>query len=146
MSKHTAIIVSAVLALGASTGIASAGGWRALHIDGTSQAAFEKSVAAFQQTLPMNKRLQFEVTLRQIWQDLAFKAGAEASVDQVAPTYFAKLDGLGYKEVIRVGGPEARKNYAALSPTRQPIQAWSVDLMHTIVPTSTGDYLGPTSR
>ena len=61
MSKHAAIIVSAVLALGASTGIANAGGWRALHIDGTSQAAFEKSVAAIRQTLPMNKRLQFEL-------------------------------------------------------------------------------------
>ena len=107
MSKHAAIIVSAVLALGASTGIANAGGWRALHIDGTSQAAFEKSVAAIRQTLPMNKRLQFEVTLQQIWQDVALKAGAEASVDQVARPYFEKLDGLGYKEVIRVGGPDA---------------------------------------
>ena len=146
MSKHAAIIVSAVLALGASTDIANAGGWRALHIDGTSQAAFEKSIAAFRQTLPMNKRLQFEVTLQQIWEDVALKAGAEASVDQVAPTYFAKLDGLGYKEVIRVGGPDAWKTYAALSPTRQPSPVMSVDLMHAIIPTSTGDYVGPTTR
>jgi hypothetical protein len=146
MSKLTAIIVSAVLALGASTGIANADGWRALHLDGTSHAAFEKSVAALQQALPMNKRLQFEVTLQQIWQDLVLKAGPGASVDQVAPTYFAKLDGLGYKEVIRVGGPEAWETYTALSPTKQPPAARSVDLMHAIIPYTTGDYVGPTTR
>lgn len=130
----------------ARTGIANAGGWRALHVDGTSQAAFEKSVAAFQQDLPTNKRLQFEVTLQQIWQDLALKAGTEASVEQVARSYFAKLDGLGYKDVIRVGGPGAWKTYAALSQTKQPAPAWSVDLMHAIIPTTTADYVGPTTR
>jgi len=52
----------------------------------------------------------------------------------------------GYKEVIRVGGPEAWKTYAALSAAQQPPAAWSVDLMHANIPITTGDYVGPTTR
>jgi len=109
MPKLAVVLVGLALA-----GCASTSGSHALRIDATSQSNFEASVAAFQQALPPNRRLRFEVALQELWKSTASKAGTESSVDQTTKDYFAQLNGLDYEQVISLAGPEAKERYQSL--------------------------------
>lgn len=85
-----------------------------LQINATSVSTFEASVAAFQRTLKPDRELRFVVALQEIWGATALKAGPESSEDETTKLYFAQLDGLGYDQVIGLGGPAAEKTYVAL--------------------------------
>jgi hypothetical protein len=111
------------------------------RIDGSSAAAFERSVAMLQNDLPSRKRADFEVALAVTWmRAAALDAGdvdadgdtdyfdARAMADNagdllaaiqrgdfvssiedyktgtVAASYFERLDGLGYAEVVELAG------------------------------------------
>lgn len=88
----------AVLAVGLA-GTASAAGWRSLRVDGSSEASFAESVAAFQQKLSPARRLVFDLALQDIW--IQGTKGAEADQREYTATeYFRQLDGLGYQEVV----------------------------------------------
>jgi hypothetical protein len=56
----------AVLAV-ALAGTANAAGWRSLRVDGSSEASFVESVAAFQHKLSPGRRHVFERALQDIW-------------------------------------------------------------------------------
>jgi hypothetical protein len=120
MQKLAVVLVGLALA-----GCASTSGSHALRIDATSQSNFEASVAAFQQALPPNRRLHFEVALQELWKSTASKT--ESSVDQTTKDYFAQLNGLDYEQVISLAGAEAKERYQSLFlPDKYgPATTWS---------------------
>jgi hypothetical protein len=120
-------LVVAIVLLGVSVQV-NAGGWRELRIDGTSKSTFEKSVAEFQRNLPPERRAYFEVALQEIWSAVGFSLGADGA-DQAVDVYFKRLDGLRYREIIRVGGPEARKTYLALFPGQTKMSPTALSIM-----------------
>ena len=50
-------------------------GWRDRHIDGSSEAAFEISVATLQKELPSHRREDFEIALAAIWMSKSLGPG-----------------------------------------------------------------------
>lgn len=88
----------------AVTGAASAGGWRSLRVDGSSEASFTASVATFQRKLPASRRHAFERALQDIW-ILGTKNAEENGRDYTASEYFRQVDGLGYEEVVTFTDP-----------------------------------------
>lgn len=57
-----ALLMSVAMLAGCSTT-----GWRSQKIDGSSQPAFERSVALLQERLPSRRRADFETSLAVIW-------------------------------------------------------------------------------
>jgi hypothetical protein len=57
-----ALIMTVAIASGCA-----ATGWRRQTIDGSSQSAFERSVASLQTSLPSRRRAEFETSLAVIW-------------------------------------------------------------------------------
>ena len=112
-----------VLAL-ALAGTASAGGWRALRVDGSTEAAFKESVATFQENLPQVRRRVFERSLNDIWAEGA-KAAQAGEREYTMSDYLRQVDGLSYKEVVEFTDPTGdtadryfSAAYASLFPGR----------------------------
>ncbi|HEY3518322.1 MAG TPA: hypothetical protein VGL98_14835 [Gammaproteobacteria bacterium] len=83
---------------------AGAAGWRDLKIDGSSEAAFHRSLEAFNAELSRERNQVFTAALMDIW----LKGTADAKADQREYTvgdYHAQLDGLGYDEVVTFTDP-----------------------------------------
>jgi hypothetical protein len=118
----------AVLAV-ALAGVAQAG-WRSLRIDGSSQAAFETSVAALQEELSPAHRQVFDLALLDIWLRGTQDDAQAAQREYTGSDYFRQLDGLGYDEVVTLLDPtgkqaktryrEARDEAYARSRGRRP--------------------------
>src|SRR5688572_22536851 len=93
----------ALLAL-ALAGAAGAAGWRDLKIDGGSEAAFQKSLEAFNTELSRERNQVFTAALMDIW--LQGTANAKADQREYTVTdYHAQLDGLSYEEVVTFTDP-----------------------------------------
>ena len=99
MLKLTVAVLAVALA-----GSASAAGWRSLRVDGSSDASFAESVAAFKEKLPLARRYAFELALQDIWVQGARDAEA-AQREYTTSDYFRRLDGLGYSEVVTLLDP-----------------------------------------
>jgi hypothetical protein len=102
MLKLTVVVLTVALA---ST--AHAGGWRALRIDGSSEASFSDSVAALQDKLAPVRQYVFGRALQDIWLSGTERAEAEQR-EYTAEDYFRQLDGLGYKDVVTFTDPTGR--------------------------------------
>ena len=113
MLKLTVAVLAVALA-----GTASAGGWRSLRVDGSSQAGFAKSVEEFREALSPGRRYTFDRAL----QDILVQGTKSAAAEQrkyTATEYFRQLDGLGYEEVVTFTDPTgetARRYRAAYNP------------------------------
>ena len=119
MLKLTVAVLAVALA-----GTASAAGWRSLRLDGSSDAAFAESAAAFKERLPLSRRYAFAQALQDIW--LKGLADAEAAArEYTASDYYRQIDGLAYKEVVTLLDPtgdteQLRRKEAYARPERVP--------------------------
>lgn len=119
MPKGIVAILAVTLA-----GTATADGWRSLRVDGTSQASFEKSVAALQEKLSPARRQVFVLALHDIWNE-GTKAAEANHGEYTADEYLRHVDGLGYKEIVTLTDPtgdtaQARYRDAAMHAHRVP--------------------------
>ena len=117
MLKLTVAVLAVALA-----GTASAAGWRSLRVDGSSEAAFAESAAAFKERLPLTRRYAFAQALQDIW--LKGLTDAEAAArEYTARDYYRQVDGLAYKEVVTLLDPtgeteQLRRKEAYARPER----------------------------
>ena len=82
----------------------AAAGWRDLRIDGSSEAAFAKSLDEFKDKLSPAHRCVLGEALKDIW----LEGEKQAAADQREYTnsdYYAQLHGLGYKEIVTLTDP-----------------------------------------
>src|SRR5687767_13258304 len=96
-------LIVAVFAV-ALAGSASAAEWKDLRIDGSSEDAFEQSLAAFQKELSPERQQVFSGALMDIW----LQGTAAAQADQrefTADDFQRQLDGLSYEEVVNFTDP-----------------------------------------
>jgi len=110
MLKVTVAVLAVVLA-----GTASAAGWRKLQIDASSEAAFDESVAAFQQKLSPARRFVLGQALRDIWSE-GVKAAKVEQREYTTADYYEQIDGLSYKELVTFTDPSgdtAKDRYRA---------------------------------
>jgi hypothetical protein len=137
MSKLTLAIVAMFLA-----GCASMGEWRALNIDGSSDAAFRESLTRLHYELSYLRSQMFELALVDIANTRVQTAGA---VDDDGTTYSEEdfrhdLDGLTYESVIALAdqsGPPIKNLYYS--------RGWGDTRREVDRLLSAGDYaLGPT--
>jgi hypothetical protein len=113
MLKLTVTVLAVALA-----GTASAAGWRSLRIDASSEAAFEQSLAEFDDKLSPGRRYVFAEALKDIWAAGTGAAQAEQR-DYTEADYYRQVDGLGYDEVVKFidpTGQTARRYRAAYNP------------------------------
>ena len=128
-------ITVAVLAV-ALAGTASAGGWRNLRIDGSSEAAFAESMEAFKEKLPRAQRYVFVLAMQDIWVQ-GVEAAKATDREYTGIEYFRQTNGLGYDEVVTLLDPtgqtararyrEASRLYARAAPELYPYpsqQSW----------------------
>jgi hypothetical protein len=80
---------------------ASARGWRDLRIDASSDSRLNDSVQQMRDELPYHHALLFVLTLKDL---KARFSPAE---------YRQQLDGLGYKQIVRLGSPNVTAEYLA---------------------------------
>jgi len=121
-------ITVAVLAV-ALAGTASAGGWRNLRIDGSSEAAFAESMEAFKEKLPRAQRYVFVLAMQDIWVQ-GVEAAKATDREYTGIEYFRQTNGLGYNEVVTLLDPtgqtararyrEASRLYARAAPEFYP--------------------------
>jgi len=121
MLKLTVVVLAVALA-----GTASAGGWRNLRIDGSSEAGFTQSVEAFNDKLPLARRVVFVHALQDIWVQ-GVTAAKAANREYTASEYFRQVHGLGYDEVVTLLDPtgetaEARYREATRLYARAALQ------------------------
>jgi len=89
------------------------------RIDGSSEAAFTQSVASLRKTLTHQHSTFVAIALQDIWRTVEAEAAPESSDADKAKAYFARLDGLGYSELIRLADatpPTVRDQYYASLP------------------------------
>ena len=103
MLKPTVATLAIVLA-----GTASAAGWRKLQIDASSEAAFDQSVATFQQKLSPSRRAAFPLLLADIW-NYGSQLAEEQQRDYTRAEYLQQLHGLRYEEVVTLVDPTGKK-------------------------------------
>jgi hypothetical protein len=126
----------AVLAL-ALAGTASAGGWRDLRIDGSSEASFAESMEAFKEKLPRERLYVFVLAMQDIWVQ-GVEAAKATDREYTAIEYFRQTHGLKYDEVVTLLDPtgqtararsrEASRLYARAASASYPSQAnWPAD-------------------
>jgi hypothetical protein len=95
------VIVSFAALMTLSAASAVARGWRDLRIDASSDASFTESVQQMRDELPYARAVMFVLVL----QDLkAHSTAAECR---------QRLDGLGYKAIVRLGSPAVWDRYRA---------------------------------
>jgi len=92
MLKLTVALLAVALASSAS-----ATGWRKLQIDASSEAAFDQSVATFQQKLSASRRAAFERSLQDI------------RLQYTDADFLRQIHGLGYEEVVTLIDPTGKK-------------------------------------
>jgi hypothetical protein len=100
-------VIYAVLAV-ALAGSASAAGWRKLQIDASSEAAFDQSVATFQQKLSPSRRAAFTASLQDIQLE-GTKRAREEQREYTRAEYLQQLHGLGYEEVVTLVDPTGKR-------------------------------------
>jgi hypothetical protein len=103
MLKLTVAVLAVALASSAS-----AAGWRKLRIDASSEAAFDQSVATFQQKLSPSRRAAFPLLLEDIWNH-GSQLAEEQQRDYTRAEYLQQLHGLGYEEVVTLVDPTGKK-------------------------------------
>ena len=103
MGSRMLKLVVAMLAV-ALAGTASAAGWRALRVDGSSEEAFAKSLEAFREKLSPARVYVFGEALKDIWTQEAKAAEVEQRA-YTAAEYYARLDGLTYEGVVTLTDP-----------------------------------------
>ena len=114
-------LIVAVFAI-ALAGTAGAAGWRDLKIDGSSEAAFQRSLQAFDEELSPERHQVFTAALMDIW----LQGTAEAKADERLYTvsdYHTQLDGLSYEEVVTFTDPTgetAKQRYEQAKHTKIP--------------------------
>jgi hypothetical protein len=99
MLKLTITLAALVLA-----GAANAENWKDLRVDGSSEAAFAHSLAAFKDKLSWARQQVFGAALKDIWIKGVQAAEAEQR-EYTASDYYAQIDGLGYEEVVALADP-----------------------------------------
>src|SRR5262245_36629868 len=99
MVKTIVTVLALILA-----GTASAGGWRDLRIDGSSEASFAESMEAFKEKLPRQRRYVFVLAMQDILVQ-GVEAAKATDREYTALDYYAELDGLGYHEVVTLLDP-----------------------------------------
>jgi len=123
-------LVVAVLAV-ALAGTASAAGWKDLRVDGSSEAAFKQSLAAFYNELSPERQHVFGSALMDIW--LQGTAEAKAAQREFTVTdYQQQIDGLSYEEVVTFTDPSgdtAKERYReakrlTASNSGPPVSPW----------------------
>jgi hypothetical protein len=110
-------VAAAVLFL---SGCATTGEWRALNIDGSSDAAFRESLTRLNYELPYSRSRMFELALVDIANTRVQSAG---ETDDGSPAYSeddfrSDLNGLTYEEVIEFAdqsGPSIKTLYSSRS-------------------------------
>jgi hypothetical protein len=112
-------------------GTASAGGWRNLRVDGSSQAGFAESMEALKEKLPRARRYVFVLAMQDIWVQ-GVEAAKATDREYTAIEYFRQTNGLGYDEVVTLLDPtgqtaiaryrEASRLYARAAPQSYPSQ------------------------
>lgn len=110
MLKLTVAVLAVVLA-----GTASAGGWRDLRVDASSEEAFAKSLESFKDKLSPARRYVFGEALKDIWIQGEKSAEAEQH-EYTAEDYYARVNGLGYDEIVTFTDPTgdtAKRRYQA---------------------------------
>ena len=116
MQRLTVVVLAVALA-----GTASAG-WRDLKIDGSSAAAFQQSLEAFNQELSPERHQVFTAALMDIW--LQGSADAKAAQrEYTVSDYHAQLHGLSYDEVVTFTDPTgetAKQRYEQAKRTKIP--------------------------
>jgi hypothetical protein len=108
-------ITVAVLAV-ALAGNAGAAGWRDLRVDGSSEAAFQQSLAVFKDELSPERQRVFQGALMDIWIQGTTDAKANER-EYTTSDYYQQLHGLSYDEVVTFTDPtgetaKARKREA----------------------------------
>ena len=96
----------AVLAL-ALAGTATAGGWRKLRIDSSSDTSFQESVALFQDKLSPSRRVAFAMSLEDIWL-AGSRLAEEQQREYTSADYLQQLHGLTYGEVVTLTDPTGK--------------------------------------
>jgi hypothetical protein len=142
MLKLTVAALAVALA-----GAASADGWRSMRVDGSSEASFAESIAAFEKKLPPARR---DVFMRAL-QDIRAQGKKAAEADQREYTdseYLRQIDGLRYDEVVTFTDPTGdtaefryRVAYARLNQgaaASEPARAVPPAPMRQPGPTQTG--------
>jgi hypothetical protein len=111
-------LVVSLVAFAALAGCASVP-YKQLRIDGTSEAAFKASVESLREALPTYRRALLAIALRDIWRSTATEADPASSEADTAKAYFARVDRLGYHEIIDLADatpPTTRQQYYAMLP------------------------------
>ena len=98
MLKLTIAVLAVALASRA------AAGWRGLRIDGSSEAAFAKSLEEFNDKLSPAHRYVLGEALKDIWVEGEKQAAADQR-EYTDSDYYAQLDGLSYKEIVTLTDP-----------------------------------------
>jgi len=99
MQKLTVVVLAVAFA-----GTASAGGWRNLRVDGSSEESFAQSMTAFKDALSPQREYVFGEALKDIWIQRA--TAAEAEQREYAPDeYYKLLAGLRYEEIVNYTDP-----------------------------------------
>jgi len=96
-------LTTAVLAV-ALAGAASAGGWKSLRVDASSEEAFEQSLAVFKDELSYARQYVFGEALKDIWVKGATAAEAEQR-EYTADDYYRQIHGLSYEQVVTFTDP-----------------------------------------
>jgi hypothetical protein len=100
----------ALFVLGCALSAAANASWRSLELDGSSEEAFTQSVKLMQEALSPKRRMALELSLQDLWVTGAQDAEA-AQREYTSAEYFAKLDGLAYKDVVELADPNGAKGY-----------------------------------
>ena len=103
--------VTLVLLFGALAGCASAPRVSTLRVDATNESTFAASVAAIQQNLRPDLRLRLSIALKEIWSATESEAQARNNPDETYARYLARLNGLAYKQIVSIAGPDAERKY-----------------------------------
>ena len=118
MLKLTVVVFAVAFASTASAG------WRYLKIDGSSEAALQQSLEAFNQELSLERHQVFTAALMDIW--LQGSADAKsAQREYTVSDYRAQLHGLSYDGVVTFidpTGETAKQRYEQTKRTRIPTQ------------------------
>lgn len=99
MLKLTVVVSAVVLA-----GTASADGWKSLRVDASSEAAYQQSLAVFNEKLSPPRQSVFADALMDIWLQGTAQAGANQTQYTVS-NYYQQIHGLSYEEIVTFTDP-----------------------------------------
>lgn len=111
-------LVVSLVTLVAFAGCASAPRQQA-RIDGSSEAAFKTSVESLRKALPTQRAVLLVIALQDVWRTAVAEAEPASSEADTAKAYFARLDGLGYREILSLADatpPTTQEQYVAMLP------------------------------